>query len=65
MANKVIEFMLYSKEGFYREKEEPLFTVRRAVEVKFWTRNQEPVRRVLKEKVNNALARYRDKMESK
>ena len=65
LANKVIEFMLYSTEGFYRGKKEPLFTVRRAVEVNFWTRNQEPVRRVLKEKVNNALAHYREKMESK
>ena len=65
MANSVIEYMLYAKEGFYRRKKESVFTARRAIEVKFWTRNQEAVRRVLKEKVNNALSRYREKMTSK
>ena len=65
LASRVLEHLLYVKEGFYRFQKEGSFTKRREVEVKFWNRNQEPVRRVLREKVNNALSRYRDKMESK
>ena len=65
LANRVIEHMLYANNGFYRLQKEVDFNKQRDVEVKFWNRNQEPVRRVLREKVNNALSRYRIKMESK
>ena len=65
LANKVIEFVIYAKEGLYRMKREPTFAGRKAVEVGFWTRNQETVRRVLKEKVNNSLSRFKEKLESK
>jgi hypothetical protein len=65
LATKVIEYILYNKDGFYRRKKETTYAKRRTVEVAFWTRNQEIVRRALKEKVNNSLSRFKEKLESK
>jgi hypothetical protein len=65
LANNVIQHMLYANNGFYRGKKPTTFIERRSTEVGFWTRNQEIVRRVLKEKVNNSLSRFKEKLESK
>ena len=65
LATKVIDFIVYAKDGFYRMKRDPTFAGRKATEVGFWTQNQETVRRVLKEKANNSLSRFKEKLESK
>ena len=65
LAKSVSEYMLYAKDGFYRRKRETVYEARQAVEVCFWTRNQETVRRVLREKLNNSVSRYRYRMKSK
>ena len=65
LASKVIEHILYDRKGFYRQKKANEFSGRREAEVGFWTRNQETVRRVLKEKVNNSISRFKEQLKSK
>ena len=65
LANTVIQYICYENEGYYRWKKAATYAGIKAIEVGFWTRNQETVRRVLKEKVNNSLSRFKEKLESK
>ena len=65
LARRVVESMMYDMDGFYRRKKDPSYKVRKVNEMAFWARNQQTVRKVLREKVNNSLTRYRNKMESK
>jgi hypothetical protein len=65
LSKLVVNYMLYANEGFYRRKKEAAYSARQQVEVSFWTRNQETVRRVLREKLNNSISRFRYKMGSK
>ena len=65
LANNVIDYILYADDGFCRWEKAETFAGRKTVEVGFWNRNQETVRRVLKEKVNNSLSRFKEKLESK
>jgi hypothetical protein len=65
LAGKVINFILYDRKGHY--KMEPVVdkVAKTSMEIAFWTRVRELVRKVLKEKLNNSLSRFREKFESK
>ena len=65
LACRVINFILYNRRGHYK-MECPLDRVAKAsMEIAFWARVVDSVRRVLKEKLNNSLSRFRDKFVSK
>jgi hypothetical protein len=65
LACRVIHFILYDRRGHYK-MEFPLDKVAKAsMEIAFWARVVDSVRRVLKEKLNNSLSRFREKFVSK
>jgi hypothetical protein len=65
LANTVIDFILYNKKGHYKMKPEVDEAVKAGVDMAFWARVMDSVRKVLKEKLNNSISRFREKFESK
>jgi hypothetical protein len=65
LANTVINFILYDKKGHYKMKPEVDVAVKAGVDMAFWARVMDSVRKVLKEKLNNSISRFREKFESK
>ena len=65
LAERVINFILYDRKGHYKMQPTIERAAKTSMEIAFWSRVMDLVRKVLKEKLNNSLSRFREKFESK
>jgi hypothetical protein len=65
LAKRVIHFILYDRRGHYKMEFLVDKVAKASMEIAFWARVVDSVRRVLKEKLNNSLSRFREKFVSK